>query len=157
MVHAVPGLRPADFLERRIQIADPREQGSAPASGIPGTARNQRILPFEVPHKGFQKWQSMRPKRTKAQLRKLSALRKSLGDDLGEEVFIKWLTRQATPKAKADPVAVKIVEARASLENDPKFRLGNHGDTIRRVRGKGGSGFIASRNGKTGQPRIRLL
>ena len=89
-------------------------------------------------------------KRTKAQSRKLSALRKSVGDDLGEEVFIKWLGRQATPKAKGGPVAVKIVEALASLENDPKFRLGNHGYTIRRVRGKGRSGFIASKNGKTG-------
>ena len=70
-------------------------------------------------------------KRTKAQLRKLSAPRKSVGDDPAEEVFIKWLGRQATPKAKADPVAVKIVEALAGLENDPKFRLGNHGYTIR--------------------------
>ena len=87
---------------------------------------------------------------TKVQLRKLSALQKSVGIDLGEEVFIKWLARQATPKAKADPVAVKIVEALAALENDPKFRLGNYGYTIRRVRGKGRSGFIASKNEKTG-------
>ena len=40
---------------------------------------------------------------TKIQLRKLSALRKSVGNDLAEEVFIKWLARQANP-AKADPV-----------------------------------------------------
>ena len=86
---------------------------------------------------------------TKAQLRKLSSLRNSVGDDLGEEVFIKWLARQATP-AKADPVAVKLVEALVGFENDPKFRLGNHGYTIRRVRGKGMSGFIASKNEKRG-------
>ena len=87
---------------------------------------------------------------TKIQLRKLNALRKSVGSDLGEEVFVKWLARQATQKAKVDPVAVKIVEALAVLENDPKFRLGNYGYTIRRVRGKGRSGFIASRNEKPG-------
>ena len=87
---------------------------------------------------------------TKIQLRKLGALRKSVGTDLGEEVFIKWLARQANPKAKVDPVAVKIVEALRGLEKDPKFRLGNYGYTIRRVRGKGRSGFIASRNEKPG-------
>ena len=56
---------------------------------------------------------------TKVQLRKLSALRKSVGDVLGDEVFIKWLARQAAQKAKVDPVAVKIVEALAGLEKDP--------------------------------------
>ena len=63
---------------------------------------------------------------TKIQLRKLRALRKSVGADLGEEVFIKWLARQANPKDKADPITVKIVEAFRGLENDPKFRLGNY-------------------------------
>ena len=52
---------------------------------------------------------------TTAQLRKLSALRKSVGADLGEEVFIKWLRRQAAQKAKTDPVAVKTVEALRGL------------------------------------------
>ena len=85
---------------------------------------------------------------TKVQLRKLSALRKSVGADLGEEVFIKWLARQANPKDKADPIAVKIIEALRGLENEPKFRLGNYGYTIRRVRGKSRSGFIASKNEK---------
>ena len=57
-------------------------------------------------------------------------LRQSVGADLGEEVFIKWLARQANPKAKANPIAVKIVEALRGLETDPKFRLGNYGYTI---------------------------
>ena len=87
---------------------------------------------------------------TNIQLRTLGALRKSVGADLGEEVFIKWLARQANPKDKADPIAVKIVEVLAGLENDPKFRLGNYGYTIRRVRGQGRSGFIASKNEKPG-------
>ena len=64
---------------------------------------------------------------TKGLRRKLNALRKSVGDDLAEEVFAKWSERQATSQAKdkPDPVAMKIVEALAGLENDPKFNLGN--------------------------------
>ena len=87
---------------------------------------------------------------TKGLLRKLNALRKSVGDDLAEEIFTKWLGRQATSQAKdkPDPVAVKIVEALAGLENDPKFNLGNQGYTLRRAKGKGASGFIAYKNEK---------
>ena len=93
-------------------------------------------------------------KLTKGQLRKLNALRKSVGDALGEEAFGKWLAHQATlppkSKPKPDPVAVKIIEAFAGLESDPKFRLGNYGYTIRRVKGRGTPGFIATKNTKTG-------
>ena len=87
---------------------------------------------------------------TKGRARKLNALRKSVGDDLAEEVFAKWLERQAASQAKdkPDPVAVKTVEALAGLENDPKFNLGNHGYTLRRAKGKGASGFIAYKNEK---------
>ena len=87
---------------------------------------------------------------TKGLVRKLNALRKSVGDDLAEEVFAKWLERQATSQAKdkPDPVAVKIVEALAGLEHDPKFNLGNHGYTLSRAKGKGASGFVANKNHK---------
>ena len=59
---------------------------------------------------------------TKGQVRKLNALRRSVGDDLAEEVFAKWLEREAASHAKdtLDPVAMKIVEALASFENDQK-------------------------------------
>ena len=75
---------------------------------------------------------------TKGLVRKLNALRKSVGDDLAEEVFAKWLERDAASQAKSkpDPVAVKIVEALAGLENKAKFNLGNHGYTLRRAKGK---------------------
>ena len=43
---------------------------------------------------------------------------------------------------------MKIVEALAGFENDPKFNLGNNGYTLRRAKGKGASGFIASKNEK---------
>ena len=87
---------------------------------------------------------------TKGLVRKLNALRKSVGDGLAEEVFAKWLERRAASQAKGnpDPVAVKIVEALAGLEHDPKFNLGNHGYTLRRAKGRGASGFIACKNDK---------
>ena len=87
---------------------------------------------------------------TKGLVRKLNALRKSVGDDLAEEVFAKWLERQAASQAKSkpDPVAMKIFEALAGFENDPKFNFGNYGYTLRRAKGKGASGFIAYKNEK---------
>lgn len=86
---------------------------------------------------------------TKGQLRKLTALRRSVGDKLGEEVFLKWLAKQAvTSAAKVDPVAKKIEEALASLENDRPLNLGVYGYTIRRARGKGATGFVATKNPK---------
>ena len=86
-------------------------------------------------------------KLTKGQLRKLNALRKSVGDELGEEVFGRWLT-QASKAAgpKPDPVAAKIAEALAGYESDRLFRLGNYGYTIRRARGQGVSGFTVTKN-----------
>ena len=89
---------------------------------------------------------------TKGQVRKLNALRKSVGDDLAEDVFAKWLKRQAASqdKAKPDPVAVKIAGALAEFRNDPKFKLGNHGYTIRRAKGAGASGFVVFKNEKPG-------
>ena len=53
-----------------------------------------------------------------------------------EELFAKWLEREAASQAKGnpDPVAVKIAEVLAGFENDPKFNLGNHGYTLRRAK-----------------------
>lgn len=87
---------------------------------------------------------------TKGQVRKLNALRKSIGDDLAEDAFGKWLSRQASDDApKADPVAERIIGAIAGLENDRKFTLGLYGYTIRRAKGKGQSGFVVVKNQKT--------
>ncbi len=86
---------------------------------------------------------------TKAHARKLNALRKSVGDKLGEEVFSKWLAQEKKASAeRADPVAEKIAEALAGYAGDRSFRLGNYGYTVRRARGKGVSGFVAVKNTK---------
>ena len=85
---------------------------------------------------------------SKSHARKLNALRRSVGDKLGEEVFSKWLAQQkkASAARRADPVAEKIVEALARYAGDRTFRLGNYGYTVRRARGKGVSGFVAVKN-----------
>ena len=87
---------------------------------------------------------------TKGQVRKLNALRKSVGEDLGEEVFSKWMVMQAQAAAKpdTDPIADTIIEALEGYVNDRSFRLGNYGYTIRRARGKGRTGFAATKNKK---------
>ena len=41
---------------------------------------------------------------TKGLVRKLNALRKSVGDELAEEVFAKWLEREAPHKPKKNPI-----------------------------------------------------
>ena len=70
---------------------------------------------------------------SKGHLRKLNALRKSVGDELGEDVFSKWYGQLPAGKTteRRDPVAEKIRDAVSGLEHDKSFRLGNRGYTIR--------------------------
>ncbi len=83
---------------------------------------------------------------TKGQIRKLNALRKSVGDDIAEDAFTKWLATQSkVTKEVRDPVADALVAALANLQDDKSFRLGNKGYVVRRAKGKGVSGFIASK------------
>ena len=83
---------------------------------------------------------------TKGQLRKLGALRRYVGDELGEEAFQKWMAQQAA--VRADPVSQKIEQALAGFAGDRQFSLGNYGYTVRRARGKDASGFVATKNDK---------
>ena len=48
---------------------------------------------------------------TKGQLRTLRALRKSVGDDVGERAFAAWLVARREVAANVDGNAAKIVEA----------------------------------------------
>ena len=83
---------------------------------------------------------------TKGQIRKLNALRKSIGDDLAEEAFDKWLARQVPAAPPSDPVAEKIVKVLAG--QDGKINFGRYGYTVRKARGKGQSDIVAVRNEK---------
>jgi hypothetical protein len=83
---------------------------------------------------------------TKGQIRKLNALRKSIGDDIAEDAFGKWMKSQAkTPKEARDPVADALVVALSNLKSDKSFKLGTKGYNVRRAKGKGASGFVAQK------------
>ena len=47
-----------------------------------------------------------------------------------------------------DAMAVKIEETLAGFASDKSFNLGVYGYTVRRARGKGASGFVATKNQK---------
>ena len=83
---------------------------------------------------------------TKGQIRKLNALRKSIGDDIAEDAFGKWMkTQSKTPKEVRDPVADALVAALSRLISDKSFKLGTKGYVVRRAKGKGASGFVAQK------------
>jgi hypothetical protein len=83
---------------------------------------------------------------TKGQVRKLNALRKSVGNDIAENAFGKWMkTQSKTPKDVRDPVADALVAALSNLTSNKTFRLGTKGYVVRRAKGKGASGFVAQK------------
>ena len=86
---------------------------------------------------------------TKGQLRKLNALRKSLGTKIADRAFTHWLKAQPAKveTAKSDPVAEKLVAAMASLSKDKAFNLGRKGYVVKRAKGKGAKGFVAEKMG----------
>ena len=90
-------------------------------------------------------------KRAKGQVRKLNALRKSLGNKITDPAFSKWLKTQTSSKSggKTDPVAEKLERSLKSLSSK-KINLGTWGYTIKRTKGKGAKGFVATRNKKPG-------
>ncbi len=83
---------------------------------------------------------------TKGQVRKLNALRKSIGDDIADEAFSKWMKSQSQiPKDVRDPVADALVAALDQFKDDKNFRLGTKGYVVKRSKGKGASGFVAQK------------
>ena len=60
---------------------------------------------------------------TKGQVRKLNALRKSVGDDIANAAFAKWMTSQSKPSKDArDPVSDALVATLAHLTSDKRFK-----------------------------------
>ena len=83
---------------------------------------------------------------TKGQIRKLNALRKSVGNDIADVAFGKWMKNQSkTPEEIRDPVADALVAALSNLISDKSFKLGTKGYVVRRAKGKGASGFSAQK------------
>ncbi len=85
----------------------------------------------------------------KGQERKYGAFLKSVqgNEKAAQQMFKIWMVSQPSRSAPADDqVAMKLEEAVAILTDDPKFKLGNKGYTVRRSKGKGASGFVATKN-----------
>ncbi len=76
-------------------------------------------------------------KLNKGHIRKLTALRKSLGKEIADKAFIAWLT--ALPKAKTiaeDKNAKLIVDTLQPLVMSKKIKIPRGGYLVRRGRGR---------------------
>ena len=75
---------------------------------------------------------------TAGQLRKLNALRKSVGEDLGEQTFSAWLKKQQSkePAVATDKNAELIAETLMKLIDENKLRLPRGGYLVTRGRGR---------------------
>lgn len=74
---------------------------------------------------------------TKGQRRKLSALCKSVGDEIGEQAFAAWLSSQpAASGATSDQNAEKIVDTLWPLVQRGTLAIPRGGYLIRRGRGR---------------------
>ena len=73
---------------------------------------------------------------TKGQSRKLNALRKSVGNEIGEQAFAAWLTSQPVATAKADVNATLIVDTLWPLVQQGALAIPRGGYLLRRGRGR---------------------
>ena len=74
-------------------------------------------------------------KLNKGHQRKLQALRKSLGNEIADEAFSKWLKTTASAKKEApkiDPVAVRLARCIAKEDKKKKLKLPRSGYNVRR-------------------------
>ena len=71
---------------------------------------------------------------TKGQRRKLNALRKSVGDEVGERAFADWLASR--PAEKADDNAAMIVDTLWPLVQQGTLAIPRGGYLLRRGRGR---------------------
>ncbi len=74
---------------------------------------------------------------TKGELRKLAALRKSVGEDIGDQAFMDWLRKK--PAAIAEPEdknAALIADTLVTLIEQNKLRIPRGGYLILRGRGR---------------------
>ncbi len=73
---------------------------------------------------------------TKGQLRKLNALRKSVGPAIGERALVNWLKKATIEKnTEGDKNADLIAEAVYGVLRDKRLRIPRGGYLVRRVRG----------------------
>ena len=74
---------------------------------------------------------------TKGQLRKLNALRKSIGDEIANDAFAKWLAEDSAGGSQLpDRNAEQIVGALEPLIKSNKLRIPRGGYLVKRGRGR---------------------
>ena len=73
---------------------------------------------------------------TKGQLRKLRALKKSVGAEIGERAFATWLASQGGAAAQPDPNAATIVGTLWPLVQEGTLAIPRGGYLIKRGRGR---------------------
>ena len=73
---------------------------------------------------------------TKGELRKLTALRKSLGDDIANDAFGKWLETAGVAEVETDKNAEAIVTALNKLLEQGKLKIPRGGYVVTRGRGR---------------------
>ncbi len=73
---------------------------------------------------------------TKGQLRKLNALRKSVGQKIGERAFAQWLKKASTERAAEDKNITRITEAVEMLLREKKLNIPLGGYLLKRGRGR---------------------
>ena len=73
---------------------------------------------------------------TKGQLRKLRALRNSVGDEIAERAFAEWLAKQQAASGEADANAATIVDTLWPLVEQGTLAISRGGYLIRRGRGR---------------------
>ena len=74
---------------------------------------------------------------TKGQLRKLNALRKSIGQDIGARAFGEWLKSQSSETSEpADKNAERIANVLEPLIKDKKLTIRRGGYHVKRGRGR---------------------
>ena len=73
---------------------------------------------------------------TKGQRRKLNALRKSVGDEIGAQAFAAWLFSYEAPGTTADANAALIVDTLWPLVQQGTLSIPRGGYLLRRGRGR---------------------
>ena len=73
---------------------------------------------------------------SKGQARKLTAWRKSLGDDIANNAFAEWLVSQPEPVEAVDKNAELIAQALIDQINQGNLRIPRGGYLVRRGRGR---------------------
>ena len=73
---------------------------------------------------------------TKGQLRKLNALRKSIGEEIAHKAFAEWLNAQTVAVEEVDKNAELIAELLVDQINQGKLRIPRGGYLVRRGRGR---------------------